>query len=95
MLPQPLRRLRAHAGPVDVPGLVARNRKDVPLDIAAYDEALELRRVPPEEVFAVPGRQRTAATTTTPSKQEETGKKPSPNGRRKGNGSSAPEMRTP
>jgi hypothetical protein len=46
------------------------------------------------EVFAVPGRQRTAA--TTPSKQEETGKKPSPNGRRKGNnGSTAPETRAP
>lgn len=45
------------------------------------------------EVFAVPGRQRTAA--ATPRKQEETGKKPSPNGRRKGNGSTAPETRAP
>jgi DNA-binding protein H-NS len=45
------------------------------------------------EVFAVPGRQRTAA--ETPRRQEETGKKPSPNGRRKGNGSTAPEMRAP
>ncbi|MGZ3461050.1 MAG: hypothetical protein ACXU86_21390 [Archangium sp.] len=47
------------------------------------------------EVFAVPGRQRTAATTTTPSKQEETGKKPTPNGRHKGNGSTAAEARAP
>ncbi|WNG33313.1 hypothetical protein F0U61_06545 [Archangium violaceum] len=45
------------------------------------------------EVFAVPGRQRTAA--TTPSKQEETGKKPATNSRRKGNGSTAPETRAP
>jgi hypothetical protein len=45
------------------------------------------------EIFAVSGRQRTAA--ETPRRQEETGKKPSPNGRRKGNGSTAPEMRTP
>jgi DNA-binding protein H-NS len=47
----------------------------------------------PGEVFAVPGHQRTAA--TTPSRQDETGKKPSPNGRRKGNGSTAPETRAP
>jgi DNA-binding protein H-NS len=47
------------------------------------------------EVFAVPGRQRTAAVET-PRKQEETGKKPSPSGRRKGNnGSTAPETRAP
>ena len=46
------------------------------------------------EVFAVPGRQRTAA--ETPRRQEETGKKPAPNGRRKGNnGSTAPETRVP
>ena len=46
------------------------------------------------EVFAVPGRQRTVA--ETPRKQEETAKKLPPNGsRRKGNGSTAPEMRTP
>jgi ABC-type transporter Mla subunit MlaD len=46
------------------------------------------------EVFAVPGRQRTAA--ETPRRQEETGKKPTPNNRRKGNnGSSAPETRAP
>jgi hypothetical protein len=45
------------------------------------------------EVFAVPGRQRIAA--TTPSKQEETGKKPATNSRRKGNGSTAPETRAP
>jgi hypothetical protein len=44
------------------------------------------------EVFAVPGRQRT---TETPRRQEETGKKPAPNGRRKGNGSTAPETRAP
>jgi hypothetical protein len=44
------------------------------------------------EVFAVPGRQRTAET---PTRQEETGKKPTPHGRRKGNGSTAPEMRAP
>ena len=45
----------------------------------------------PGEVFAVPGRQRTAAT---PSRQEEAGKKPSHNdSRRKGNGSTAPETR--
>ena len=43
------------------------------------------------EVFAVPGRQRTAA--ATPSRQEETGKKSTPNNRRKGNGSTAPETR--
>jgi hypothetical protein len=44
------------------------------------------------EVFAVPRRQRTAET---PRRQEETGKKPTPNGsRRKGNnGSTAPETR--
>ncbi|HZH77189.1 MAG TPA: hypothetical protein VEY88_14260 [Archangium sp.] len=42
------------------------------------------------EVFAVPGRQRT---TETPSRQE--GKKLSPSGRRKGNGSTAPETRAP
>jgi arginine deiminase len=47
----------------------------------------------PGEVFAVPGRQRTAA--ETPRRQEETSKKPSPNGRRKGNGSTAPETRAP
>ena len=46
------------------------------------------------EVFAVPGRQRTAAAET-PRRQEETGKKPSPSGRRKGNGSTAPETRAP
>nr|UUL70755.1 hypothetical protein [Vitiosangium cumulatum] len=46
------------------------------------------------EVFAVPGRQRTAA--ETPRRQEEKGKKPSPNGsKRKGNGSTAPETRAP
>ncbi len=45
------------------------------------------------EVFAVLGRQRTAA--ELPRRQEETGKKPAPNGRRKGNGSTAAEARSP
>ena len=45
-----------------------------------------------EEVFAVPGRQRTIEA---PRKQEETVKKPASNSRRKGNGSTAPEMRSP
>jgi len=64
-------------------------------DLAHRQDAVEqfLHGKDKEEVFAVPGRQRTAA--TTPSKQEETGKKPSPNGRRKGNGSTAPETRAP
>ncbi|HYO57005.1 hypothetical protein [Archangium sp.] len=44
------------------------------------------------EVFAVPGRQRT---TETPRRQEQTGKKPAPTGRRKGNGSTAPETHAP
>ncbi|MFY0566378.1 hypothetical protein ACN28E_21415 [Archangium lansingense] len=44
------------------------------------------------EVFAVPGRQRTVET---PPRQEETGRKPSPSGRRKGNGSTAAEARAP
>ena len=43
------------------------------------------------EVFAVPGRQSTAV--EAPDRQE--GKKPVPNGRRKGNGSTAPEARAP
>lgn len=42
------------------------------------------------EVFAVPGRQHTVET---PRRQEETGKKPALNSRRKGNGSTAPEAR--
>ncbi|QRK07171.1 hypothetical protein JQX13_45185 [Archangium violaceum] len=66
-------------------------------DLTRRQEAVEqfLHGKDKGEVFAVPGRQRTAATTTTPSKQEETGKKPSPSGRRKGNGSTAPETRAP
>jgi DNA-binding protein H-NS len=64
-------------------------------DLARRQDAVEqfLHGKDRGEVFAVPGRQRTAA--TTPSRQEETGKKPSPNGRRKGNGSTAPETRAP
>jgi len=64
-------------------------------DLARRQDAVEqfLHGKDRGEVFAVPGRQRTAA--TTPSKQEETGKKPSPNGRRRGNGSTAPETRAP
>jgi|GEM_PF-6618079 len=55
------------------------------------ESRLHGRSAPP----AVPGRQRTAAVET-PLKQKETGKKPSPSGRRKGNnGSTAPEMRAP
>ena|GEM_PF-3575805 len=66
-------------------------------DLARRQDAVEqfLHGKDKGEIFAVPGRQRTAATTPTPSKQEETGKKPSPNGRRKGNGSTAPETRAP
>ncbi|WP_257463445.1 hypothetical protein [Archangium lipolyticum] len=65
-------------------------------DLARRQDAVEqfLHGKDRGEVFAVPGRQRTAA--TTPSRQEETGKKPSHNGsRRKGNGSTAPETRAP
>ncbi|QRN94050.1 hypothetical protein JRI60_33540 [Archangium violaceum] len=64
-------------------------------DLARRQDAVEqfLHGKDQGEVFAVPGRQRTA--TTTPSKPEETGKKPSPNGRRRGNGSTAPETRAP
>ena len=65
-------------------------------DLARRQDAVEqfLHGKDRGEVFAVPGRQRTAA--TTPSKQEETAKKPTPNGsRRKGNGSTAPETRAP
>jgi hypothetical protein len=43
------------------------------------------------EVFAVPGRQRP---TEARPRQEETVKKPASNGRRKGNGSTAPETRS-
>ncbi len=65
-------------------------------DLARRQDAVEqfLHGKDRGEVFAVPGRQRTAA--TTPSRQEETGKKPSHNGsRRKGNGSTAPETCAP
>jgi hypothetical protein len=65
-------------------------------DLARRQDAVEqfLHGKDKGEVFAVPGRQRTAA--ETPRKQEETAKKPSPNGsRRKGNGSTAPEARAP
>jgi DNA-binding protein H-NS len=64
-------------------------------DLARRQDAVEqfLHGKDRGEVFAMPGRHRTVA--TTPSKQEETGKKPSPNGRRKGNGSTAPETRAP
>jgi ABC-type transporter Mla subunit MlaD len=64
-------------------------------DLARRQDAVEqfLHGKDKGEVFAVPGRQRTAA--TTPSRQEETGKKPTPNNRRKGNGSTAPETRSP
>jgi DNA-binding protein H-NS len=66
-------------------------------DLARRQDAVEqfLHGKDRGEVFAVPGRQRTAAVET-PRKQEETGKKSSPSGRRKGNnGSTAPEMRVP
>jgi hypothetical protein len=43
-------------------------------------------------MFAPTGRQRTVET---PRKQAETVKKPASNGRRRGNGSTAPEMRAP
>lgn len=65
-------------------------------DLARRQDAVEqfLHGKDKGEVFAVPGRQRTAA--TAPSRQEETGKKPTPNGsRRKGNGSTTPETRAP
>ncbi|OJH38247.1 hypothetical protein [Cystobacter ferrugineus] len=64
-------------------------------DLARRQDAVEqfLHGKDRGEVFAVPGRQRTAA--ETPRRQEESGKKPSPNSRRKGNGSTAPETRAP
>ena len=65
-------------------------------DLARRQDAVEqfLHGKDRGEVFAVPGRQRTAA--ETPRRQEETGKKPAPNNKRKGNnGSTAPEMRAP
>jgi hypothetical protein len=65
-------------------------------DLARRQDAVEqfLHGKDRGEVFAVPRRQRTAA--TTPSRQEEPGKKSSHNGsRRKGNGSTAPETRAP
>ncbi|QRK07788.1 hypothetical protein JQX13_48750 [Archangium violaceum] len=64
-------------------------------DLARRQDAVEqfLHGKDKGEVFAVPGRQRTAET---PRRQEETAKKPTPNGsRRKGNGSTAPETRAP
>jgi len=64
-------------------------------DLARRQDAVEqfLHDKDRGEVFAVPGRQRT---TEAPPKQEQTGKKSAPNGRRKGNnGSTAPEMRAP
>ncbi|MGZ3461106.1 MAG: hypothetical protein ACXU86_21675 [Archangium sp.] len=61
-------------------------------DLARRQDAVErfLHGKDQGEVFAVPGRQRT---TEAPPKQEQTGKKPSPHGRRKGNGSTAPDAR--
>ncbi len=63
-------------------------------DLARRQNAVEqfLNGKDQGEVFAVPGRQRT---TEAPPKQEQTGKKPTPNNRRKGNGSTAPETRVP
>ena len=69
--------------------------RDAVADLARRQDAVEqfLHGKDKGEVFAVPGRQRTAA--TTPSRQEETGKKSTPSNRRKGNGSTAPETRAP
>ena len=57
-------------------------------DLARRQDAVEqfLQGKDRGEVFAVPGRQRTAEA---PPRQEETGKKSTPNGRRKGNGAEA------
>ncbi|HYO54682.1 hypothetical protein [Archangium sp.] len=63
-------------------------------DLARRQEAVDqfLNGKDRGEVFAVPGRQRP---TEARPRQEETGKKPAPNGKRKGNGSTAAEARAP
>jgi DNA-binding protein H-NS len=60
-------------------------------DLARRQDAVEqfLHGKDRGEVFAVPGRQRTAA--EPPPRQEETGKKPALNSRRKGNGPAGPD----
>jgi ATP-dependent Clp protease ATP-binding subunit ClpA len=60
-------------------------------DLARRQDTMEqfLQGKDQSEVFSVPGRQRAAET---PRKQEETVKKPAPNGRRKGNGATGRTM---
>ncbi len=83
-------------GELDAQRRETRELREAVADLARRQDAVEqfLHGKDKGEVFAVPGRQRTAA--TTPSRQEEKEKKPSPNGsKRKGNGSTAPEARAP
>ncbi len=81
-------------GQLDAQRSETRELREAVADLARRQNAVEqfLHGKDRGEVFAIPGRQRTIET---PPRQEETAKRPATTGRRKGNGSTAPEMRAP